>query len=777
MLGRYPFHWHIAGEQSDSYITDCSIHTAHYRCVVLHGTNAVNVARNVAVNVTGHCFYLEDGVEENNNIEFNLAAWVHVIGTGAVEGGQGGQTFTQTPELLQPADAGASGFYITNAYNTFRGNAASGGWSGFSIVNLPAPIGEHRPPFADPVTCTPEQVPWGEGPLNRPFKVFDGNSAHSSGNHFFAGACIYVGGLLVETFDEANGCEASLTYNSGRHSRAILKADGSGEEETLLFSNTRVWMCRRGINAWGDREDVVNFESHDVSRSATLFGHAYFHNALVNAMTDNVDYVDASLEGFETYDTWTLTLLDDVEFRNFNDDHCSRHPLFGTNGWRCDVFHTLVHSDVFKPQDMNLLRNIQYTNVDRSRVIRVVENDSGSSRMYNMESPDGSAFMLEEHTWSGSHIDWWRRGDDCTFDTDFKLWLCPATPGHSVGHLFLNMPGFSFNAADSQHTPGYYDGYIALMNGGNHSVKLTPNPGYTGFNDYGWYFKVFRGTPAVWDVTYMQIRRGEYLLLAMPYPPGTTFTVTAHEVWYWPDGFDHTVPQAASLNDLLVPESTMGDPETFDCPSAGNGDPHRLCTSTGTPGPLYYFDDAAGVLYVRFVNLRYYTPLEYSTMHGFSRAGMYKEYITNSFTWRVEATCPAATTFTQPGRTGRGIQPGSEVAEVTFCDVGGPAGDTIPHPYTECSRDAHCSGTDVCDEYGSCVAAPPPCPANNDLFLYDDGSDGLKKLATSDCLKYLASAECDAAPKVTFGTPGEAGYVEYWILRDLHDEHRFGTCS
>ena len=112
---RYPFHWHVAGVQPLSYITDCSIQTSHYRCVVLHGTHEVTVARNVAVDIMGHCFYLEDGVEERNVIDFNLAAWVHVIDSGATEGGQGGQLFHESAELRQPADAGAAGFYITNA--------------------------------------------------------------------------------------------------------------------------------------------------------------------------------------------------------------------------------------------------------------------------------------------------------------------------------------------------------------------------------------------------------------------------------------------------------------------------------------------------------------------------------------------------------------------------------------------------------------------------------------------------------------------------------------
>jgi hypothetical protein len=96
------------------------------RCVVVHGTNDTLVSTNVAFDIIGHCYYLEDGVEENNRIEFNLAAYIHVIGEPAQGWSQAGANFIETPSLLNPADSSASGFYITNAMNTFIGNSASG---------------------------------------------------------------------------------------------------------------------------------------------------------------------------------------------------------------------------------------------------------------------------------------------------------------------------------------------------------------------------------------------------------------------------------------------------------------------------------------------------------------------------------------------------------------------------------------------------------------------------------------------------------------------------
>jgi hypothetical protein len=49
--------------------------------VVIHATNGMMVQDNTAFHVNGHAFYMEDGVEEDNWLEHNLAAFVHVIGT------------------------------------------------------------------------------------------------------------------------------------------------------------------------------------------------------------------------------------------------------------------------------------------------------------------------------------------------------------------------------------------------------------------------------------------------------------------------------------------------------------------------------------------------------------------------------------------------------------------------------------------------------------------------------------------------------------------------
>jgi hypothetical protein len=128
VLGKYPMHFHLLGECPSCYFRQSSIHHSFYRCISVHGTNSSLVTENVAYDITGYCYYLEDGVEENNTISFNLAALIHNIGPENPWGYA--QTtnylYTQSATLTNPADVTASGYYITNVHNNLIGNAASG---------------------------------------------------------------------------------------------------------------------------------------------------------------------------------------------------------------------------------------------------------------------------------------------------------------------------------------------------------------------------------------------------------------------------------------------------------------------------------------------------------------------------------------------------------------------------------------------------------------------------------------------------------------------------
>lgn len=74
------------------------------------------------------CFVLFQGVEEFNNLSFNLAAHIHTLGPDVPTGnfGQSTAVYDESEDLIIPADVTASGYYITNLKNFIVGNAASG---------------------------------------------------------------------------------------------------------------------------------------------------------------------------------------------------------------------------------------------------------------------------------------------------------------------------------------------------------------------------------------------------------------------------------------------------------------------------------------------------------------------------------------------------------------------------------------------------------------------------------------------------------------------------
>ena len=267
VLGRYPFHWHQLGNAcSDCYFRANSIHRSFYRCISIHGTHNTTVSENVAYDVDGYCYYLEDGVEEDNTISFNLAAHIHPVSNVVADSG-GGQTitpFVQSRDLILPADATASGYYITNLHNDIIGNAASGGWAGFALPVLHSPIGANRD-----VNMRPG---------NRLTKVFDGNVAHSTGWWWSHAGAFYSGGSLYYS----SGDDTLLEYNAGRDqskgTRSPCLVDkcvennncGSycyeGERAWYKLTNNKVFMTASpSLNSWSGRMEVIRFEAHDVA--------------------------------------------------------------------------------------------------------------------------------------------------------------------------------------------------------------------------------------------------------------------------------------------------------------------------------------------------------------------------------------------------------------------------------------------------------------------------------------------------------------------------------
>jgi cell migration-inducing and hyaluronan-binding protein len=151
-LARYPVHWHLAGNEAGNYIQNSSVDHSFNRCITVHGTHNVLVRDNVTFDTIGHCYFLEDGSETGNTLEYNLG-----IETLAAPAG----------ENLLPSDTTPATFWITNPDNTLIGNVSAGSEGEGFWFALP----EH--PLALDSTLTnvwPRQTPLG---------MFKDNVAHT----------------------------------------------------------------------------------------------------------------------------------------------------------------------------------------------------------------------------------------------------------------------------------------------------------------------------------------------------------------------------------------------------------------------------------------------------------------------------------------------------------------------------------------------------------------------------------------------------------------------
>jgi hypothetical protein len=327
----------------------------------------VTVSENVAFDVTGFCYYLEDGVEQYNKIHFNLAAHIHMIGPDIPYGdAQTTQIFRQSKDLTLPADVAAAGFYITNVRNEVIGNAASGGWAGFAFPNLPKPLGQHK---------TLRMRPSSVVPLDG--NKLDGNTAHSSGWWWYHAGAFYFGGALY--YNSAN----VLEYNPGRsfdfadQQRDTCLKDLCAQGDCrwcptqykafMRFTNNKAFLTPSvGLGSWSGRMEVRGFECHDCALSIEALESGFWiDNMLVTCRTgEPMNLPPGGLangfggNGFVWYDTGQEHIITQSTFRN-----CG--SIVGGNG--CDannastgcrsgssVFGFLTHSSQFNPEIMQV---------------------------------------------------------------------------------------------------------------------------------------------------------------------------------------------------------------------------------------------------------------------------------------------------------------------------------------------------------------------------------------------------------------------------------------
>ena len=216
LLKRYPVHFHMMGSAAGSYLRESSLHGLFNRCVTVHGSSDLSIARNVAYGTTGHCFFMEDGAETGNTLSGNLAMLVR-----APDSRKG-----ETPLLT--SDRNPAAYWITNPANTLSGNVAAGtDGSGFWYALPEHPTG---------LSAAVGGSVW---PRHTALGTFEGNLAHSSDT-----------GLNVDDGNRADGTGTEVTSYAPRQT----PADEKSASVQAVFSDFVAYKNReRGVWLRGER--------------------------------------------------------------------------------------------------------------------------------------------------------------------------------------------------------------------------------------------------------------------------------------------------------------------------------------------------------------------------------------------------------------------------------------------------------------------------------------------------------------------------------------------
>ena len=717
VLGRYPMHFHLLEKRCPGcYFRDSSVHESYYRCISIHGTHNIFVSENVAFDVTGFCYYLEDGVEEDNTISFNLAAHVHPI--GAVAQGGTGQTLPlayASDTLTIPADVAASGFYITNLHNKIVGNAASGGWSGYSLPVLHRALGPHKD--------------LNFRPSNRVVLEFDGNTAHSTGWWWKHTGAIYSGGAL---FYQGN----KLVYNAGRAfdiMRVPCTVDPCTkgpnfdcnqfkcpqlERAWNRITNTKVFLVPgTGISSWNGGMEVVKYDAHDVGLGLASLSPTGFWIDQMNvecrtgekwAMPPDAEPKQVHASGFFWYDTLQEHIVTNSVFRNCgwrsgyslyepsSDRGCNGNMH---NGCHEDstTFGFVTHSDLHTPELMQGTKNLKFDNCGRRFQLKDYKANNNpstvSGRGQNWLDMDGSASGLDEPTIIGSGLLaaglWWTVDDDVVHDPQGPLKFIKKNSGpeRGLGHIRFHWDSTVHSQVgkaqcgngNGNPCPAY--GYIRhwgpKFDGPNNFwMPVTANPEIVGpTGGFGWFLKLNGGSPKNLKIDTAEISVSTPLMLATAYPRGTTFNVYA---------------QAGSGCNYLN-KNRYSCKETFTKVNSVS----QVRFSTGN---VYHFDSSSGLLYVRIVQMPddfvgdkswhrwdYNTPSAWETgayaLERFSRGGVTlptgkpgKSYVmieaTCSSNWNSKYCSQKALSWAKPSVCSAGYQ---QVAYDKCCKGTGPA--------------------------------------------------------------------------------------------------------
>ncbi len=289
-LARYPIHFHVLGEGQGMYVRNNAIHDTFNRCVTVHGTNNLEVENNVTYNTVGHCFFLEDGIEQGNRFVRNLAIQtkchptLDCVPTNLAANGENNYTYANRMTVrevsfhgggtLLPSDNTVASYWITNPNNHYIDNVAAGSDQNGFWLSLP----EH--PNGAFLGTEESLNTW---PRRTHLREFRGNTAHSNYDGFMFDRNIAEN----NTYALAGSTYLPLVDHTDPMSEAL---------ETELADLTTYKNRNQGF--WGRGELLIlrNLKSADnaigMTQSSGSFGTERFTSLVTDSLfvgeTDNI---------------------------------------------------------------------------------------------------------------------------------------------------------------------------------------------------------------------------------------------------------------------------------------------------------------------------------------------------------------------------------------------------------------------------------------------------------------------------------------------------------
>ena len=211
-IGRYPIHWHVAGDRTGDVLRNTSITNSNNRGVTIHGTQNLQIEGVLLHDIHGHGFFFEDGVETGNELTANIAFGIHRVGRRL-----SANNFNQDETYFDPFTVDlhddlfvkgprgvlSAAFWVTNPNNDFVGNVTAGSQGmGFWYLGVREPLG------ASAATGLYD----GYKPFEAPMGRNEYSTVHSTGTGFGLGEPGFDPPFFTEFEDGTfNGIASHLT--------------------------------------------------------------------------------------------------------------------------------------------------------------------------------------------------------------------------------------------------------------------------------------------------------------------------------------------------------------------------------------------------------------------------------------------------------------------------------------------------------------------------------------------------------------------------------------